>query len=213
MGVLAVTIEQNSGFQALLQSSTVTEQMGCFKKHAVSHWASESPSRKHLIAIDSSGQLSLCNNDRISKNYWIFYVLRTTAPNWSMVSMKSFLSITKTNIRDYRDQCFDQWVVNFARGEKGNQDYRKAQKMLIYFKGNKTLLFLSCCPSRWWYSPVVFATYSGRLETEPSLSYWVLHFKGNYYLGKTMGCLWLLVRKIFSLHNVNCTHLWFPMLS
>lgn len=132
-----------------MQASTVTEQMGCFKKRAVSHWASESPNCKHLIAIDSSGQLSLCNNDRISKNYWVFYVQITTVPNWSMVSLKSFFSITKANIRDHRDQCFDQCVVNFARGEKGNQDSCEALKVLLQFKGKEILLLLSHCCSGW----------------------------------------------------------------
>lgn len=56
-----------------------------------------------------------------------FYVQITTVPNWNMVSMKSFLSITKTNIRD---QSFDWWVVNFARGEIGSQDYCRAVEML-----------------------------------------------------------------------------------
>lgn len=62
--------------------------------------------------------------------------------------MKSFFSITKANIRDHKDQCFDQWVVNFARGEKGNQDSYEALKLLLQFKGKKILLLLSCCCSR-----------------------------------------------------------------
>lgn len=48
-----------------------------------------------------------------------------------MASMKSFLSITKTNIRDQRDHCFDQWVVNFARGKKGNQLFQGSENVSI----------------------------------------------------------------------------------